>query len=77
MSKGQIEIFNKNYFEPLTENMSWSLIQDGKEVAKGDALIGPRMYLGPREKATYTIPYDLTGLDGELFCQCLFHFVGR
>lgn len=72
MSKGQIEIFNKNYFEPLTENMSWSLIQDGKEVAKGDALIGPRMYLGPREKATYTIPYDLTGLDGELFVNVYF-----
>lgn len=72
MEKGQIEIFNKNYYEPLTDNMSWSLIQDGKEVAKGDALIGPRMYLGPREKGVYTIPYDLTGLDGELFVNVYF-----
>lgn len=72
MSKGQIEIFNKNYFEPLTENMSWTLLQDGKEVAKGDALVGPRMYLGPRQKALYTIPYDLTGLDGELLVNISF-----
>ncbi len=72
MEKGQIEIFNKNYYEPLTENMSWSLLQDGKEVAKGDALIGPRMYLGPRQKAIYTIPYDLSGLDGELMVNVYF-----
>lgn len=72
MEKGQIEIFNKNYFEPLTENMSWSLLQDGKEVAKGDALIGPRMYLGPRQKAVYTIPYKLDGLDGELMVNIYF-----
>lgn len=72
MAKGKIEIFNKNYFEPLTENMSWSLLQDGKEVAKGDALIGPRKYLGPREKAVYTVPYNLEGLDGELMVNIMF-----
>lgn len=72
MAKGQIEIFNKNYYEPLTDNMSWALLQDGKVVQKGDALIGPRMYLGPRQKATYTIPYDLTGLDGELYVDIYF-----
>lgn len=72
MEKGKIEIFNKNYFEPLRENMSWVLLQDGKEVAKGDALIGPRKYLGPREKAVYTIPYNLEGLDGELMVNVLF-----
>ena len=72
MEKGKIEIFNKNYFEPLYENMSWSLLQDGKEVAKGDALIGPRKYLGPRQKAIYTIPYSLEGLDGELMVNIYF-----
>ncbi|MCM1028838.1 MAG: discoidin domain-containing protein [Pseudoflavonifractor sp.] len=72
MEKGQIEIFNKNYYEPLTDNMSWALFQDGKEIQHGDALIGPRMYLGPRQKATYTIPYDLTGLDGELYVNIYF-----
>lgn len=72
MEKGQIEIFNKNYYEPLTDNMSWALLQDGKVVQKGDALIGPRMYLGPRQKAVYTIPYDLTGLTGELYVNIYF-----
>lgn len=72
MEKGKIEIFNKNYFEPLYENMSWSLLQDGKEIAKGDALIGPRKYLGPRQKAIYTIPYSLEGLDGELMVNIYF-----
>lgn len=72
MSKGQIEIFNKNYFEPLTENMSWELLEDGKVVQKGDALIGPRMLLQPRQSATYTIPYNLEGLDGELMVNVYF-----
>lgn len=70
MTKGQIEIFNKNYFVPLTDyTMGWHLFKDGVEVESGDALIGPRMPLGPREKLTYTIPYDYAALDpaGEYF----------
>ncbi|MDE7470319.1 MAG: discoidin domain-containing protein [Paramuribaculum sp.] len=67
MSKGQIEIFNKNYFEPLSDyTMSWTLLEDGVPVEHGDALIGPKMPLGPREKAVYTIPYKLDGRTGEL-----------
>lgn len=64
MTKGQIEIFNKNYFTPLTDyTIGWRLYKDGVEVEKGDALIGPRMPLGPREKLTYTIPYDYSALE--------------
>ena len=67
MAKGQIEIFNKNYFEPLTDyTMSWTLLEDGVTVESGDALTGPKMPLGPREKAVYTIPYKLDGRTGEL-----------
>ncbi len=64
MTKGQIEIFNKNYFTPLTDyNIGWKLYKNGVEVESGDALQGPRMPLGPRERLTYTIPYDYASLD--------------
>ena len=38
MTTGTFEVFNKNYFTSLDENhyITWSLIKDGKEVAKGD-----------------------------------------
>lgn len=67
MAKGQIEIFNKNYFEPLKNyEITWTLLEDGVPVQKSNTLQGPRMALGPREKAVYTIPYKLDGLTGEL-----------
>lgn len=64
MSKGQIEIFNKNYFEPMTDyTIAWELLENGTPVQSGDALIGPKMTLGPREALAYTIPYDLSKLN--------------
>ena len=39
MTKGQIEIFNKNYFEPFTDyQIEWSLWKDGKQVEKSTAM---------------------------------------
>lgn len=59
MTKGQIEVFNKNYFTPLTDyTPSWTLFEDGKAIQSGNALQGPKMALGPREKQVYTIPFD-------------------
>ncbi len=67
MSKGQIEIFNRNYFEPFSNyTFGWILTEDGKTIASGNSLQGPEEPLKPREKAIYTIPYDLTGHNGEL-----------
>jgi len=67
LTNGKIEIFNKNYFEPMTDyNIGWKLKEDGVTVESGDALIGPRMPLGPRESFVYTIPYHIEGLTGEL-----------
>lgn len=58
MKKGQIEVFNKNYYTPMTDYvMEWALFEDGKEVQKDAAFIGPRNILGPRDKQMYTIPY--------------------
>lgn len=64
MTKGQIEIFNKNYFEPFTDyQIEWSLWKDGKQVEKSTAMKGPRMVLGPRQKQVYELPYDYAQLE--------------
>ncbi len=64
MKKGLVEIFNKNYFEPLKGyQIVWSLFKDGECVAKDQPLQGPKNIVGPRERAVYTLPYDYTSLD--------------
>ncbi len=64
IKKGQIEVFNKNYFEPMTDvYMVWSLWKDGQKVQESNAFKGSRNILGPREKAVYTIPFDYSKLD--------------
>ena len=75
MAKGEIAIFNKNYFKPLSDYViEWSLWKDGKLVEKSRALKGPRMVLGPRQKQVYTLPYDFQKLDadGEYFVKVQF-----
>ena len=64
MKQGQIEIFNKNYFEPLKNyQIVWSLYQDGVCVKKNQPLQGAKNIVGPREKGIYTMPYDYASLD--------------
>ena len=64
MKLGQIEIFNKNYFEPLKNyQIVWSLYQDGVCVKKNQPLQGAKNIVGPREKGFYTLPYDYASLD--------------
>ena len=64
MKLGQIEIFNKNYFEPLKNyQIVWSLYKDGVCVKKNQPLQGARNIVGPREKGIYTLPYDYASLD--------------
>ena len=64
MTKGQVEIFNKNYFQPLTGyQIVWSLWKDGTCVLKNQPLQGAKNILGPREKQIYTLPYDYAQLD--------------
>ena len=64
MKKGLVEIFNKNYFEPLKNyQIVWSLFKDGVCVAKDQPLQGPKNIIGPREKGIYTLPYDYNALD--------------
>ena len=64
MKQGQIEIFNKNYFEPLKNyQIVWSLYKDGVCVKKNHPLQGAKNIVGPREKGIYTLPYDYASLD--------------
>lgn len=64
MKQGQIEIFNKNYFEPLKNyQMVWSLYKDGVCISKNQPLQGSKNIVGPREKGFYTLPYDYASLD--------------
>lgn len=66
MKKGEIEVFNKNYFMPLTGyDMVWKLYENGKEIQSSNAFKGPRNIVGPREKQVYTIPYDFNKLSPE------------
>ena len=64
MKKGQVEIFNKNYFTPLHDyQIVWSLYEDGVCVKKNQPVQGPRMVLGPRDKQVYTLRYDFDELN--------------
>ena len=64
MKQGQIDIFNKNYFEPLKNyQIVWSLYKDGVCVKKNQPLQGAKNIVGPREKGIYTLPYDYASLD--------------
>lgn len=75
MKQGQIEIFNKNYFEPLKNyQIVWSLYKDGVCVKKNQPLQGAKNIVGPREKGIYTLPYDYASLDAnsEYFVTVLF-----
>lgn len=60
MQSGKIEIFNKNYFTSLDGYViGWTLIEDGVPVQSGKGLAGAGS-VAPREKATATIPYDIS-----------------
>lgn len=61
--KGQIEVFNKAYFTTLGQyNLVWKLFKDGKQVEQG-TLAQNLDEVGPRTKATYTLPYNYAALE--------------
>ena len=75
VTKGKIEIFNKNYFAPLSDYaIEWSLWKDGVCVLKDQPIVGPRIIHAARMKQVYTLPYDYANLDpnGEYFVKVQF-----
>ena len=72
MTKGEISVFNKQYFEDLSNyDAKWSLYCNGKEVKNGLVNVGT---LAPREKRTVKVPYDYSKLkaDKEYFLKIEF-----
>lgn len=66
MKKGLVEIFNKNYFEPLRGyQIVWSLYRDGECVLFHQPLEGSKNILGPRERQTCRLAYDFDQLDAQ------------
>lgn len=64
LEKGIVEIFNKNYFEPLKGyQIVWSLWKDGVNVSGDKSFTGAKNILGPREKQEYRMDYDYAALD--------------
>ena len=63
LKKGLVEIFNKNYFEPLRYRIVWSLWKDGQCILPDRPLMGPKIVVGPRERQVYTLDYDYGKLD--------------
>ncbi len=64
LKQGRIEIFNKNYFEPLKGyQVVWSLYKDGVCVETDKPLMGAKNILGPRERQEYVLPYNYAQLD--------------
>ncbi len=73
MSKGQIEIFNKNYFESLKDyRIVWSLWRNGTQEGPTRDLVGTRLTLGPRERQTFTLPLGELDAQSEYFVKVQF-----
>ena len=74
ITKGEIEVFNKNYFEPMDDvEMVWSLWKDGKKIQTSNTFEGKLEPLGARERGRYTVPFDnRLDTDSEYFLKVQF-----
>jgi len=65
VKSGSIELFNKNYFVPMTEVYPvWSLWKDGVQISEpSSAFEAPRTLLGPRERMVVRAAYDSGSFD--------------
>lgn len=64
MTRGEVEIYNKNYFEPLRDvQIVWTLMKDGAPVLERQPVQGAKMALGPQQRMTYRLPYHYEQLD--------------
>ncbi|MBE8723277.1 glycoside hydrolase family 2 TIM barrel-domain containing protein [Sphingobacterium pedocola] len=64
IKQGKIEVFNKNYFVPLSDyTMQWSLYKDGIEIEKSTTFEEDNKITGARQRKQYTIPFDFSALD--------------
>ena len=74
-AKAEIEVFNKNYFEPLTDyNVFYSLWQDGEQVGELKPVPGNISRLAARQRQKVQLPIDMSSLnpESEYFVKVLF-----
>ena len=63
IEKGEIEIFNKNYFTNLSDyDIQWTLLQDGKQIKQGTLANAD---VAPRQRKVFTLPIDMSSLKAE------------
>ncbi|MHC5352984.1 glycoside hydrolase family 2 TIM barrel-domain containing protein [Myroides sp. LJL115] len=66
MEKGEIEIFNKNYFTTLDDyRLKWLLIKDGVAIDSGYNFKGSMENLGPRQRTVLQLPIDNKTLENQ------------
>jgi beta-galactosidase len=64
IEKGEVEIFNKNYFTSLDQyDIEWSLYQDGNEIKRSSTFNEPIKSIGPREKQIVRLPIQFDQLN--------------
>ncbi len=75
-TKGQIEIYNENYFIDLSKyRLEWSLTLDGEAVSSG---VVSDLEVEPQSRATISLGYSLEGLcDGEQLLNLSYRLKGR
>jgi len=76
VTKGQFEIFNKNYFLSLSDyTLTWSLWRDGLQEKVGGLLLPD---VAARAKTVLSVPYDYAKLDpgSEYFIKFQFKLAG-
>ena len=57
--KGEIELFNKNYFTDLNQyELVWTLYKDGKPVYESEPVRKPLAGITPRDRRRYTLNYQ-------------------
>lgn len=70
LKSGRIEVYNENFFIDLSNySLEWNILCDG--VVKQMGTIAD-LQVAPQQRQTITLPYDLTGLDGEVMLNIYF-----
>ena len=61
---GKVNVYNENFFRDLSAyKMLWNITNNGKIVKHGEV---ETLDIAPQQTKTITLPYDLTGLEGEV-----------
>ena len=64
LDAGRVAVYNENFFRDLSNySLTWTLLADGRAVQSG---VVDRLDVAPQQEREYTLPLELSGLEGEL-----------